>query len=123
MGSVLGALNGTAGAAAGAAGSLAGSYAGAGAQLGAYVADISKGILIIAAAGLGAGIVLSLVRARPSRAIEPACALCLVLARAPAAPPPCCETYDMHLRPRPTRRGCSCCATLRASWRGRPLSS
>lgn len=63
MGSVLSALNTSAGVAASAAGAFASDYAGAGNQLATYIADISKGILIVAAAGLGAGIVLSLVGA------------------------------------------------------------
>lgn len=62
MGSVLSAVNKSAGVAASAAGSFASDYASAGGQLATYIADISKGLLIVAVAGLGAGIVLSLVR-------------------------------------------------------------
>ncbi|KAI8472764.1 MAG: plasma-membrane choline transporter-domain-containing protein [Monoraphidium minutum] len=61
MGAAVSALDAGAGVAASAAGALADDYAGAGAQLAVYIADISKGMLIVAGAGLGAGIVLSLV--------------------------------------------------------------
>jgi hypothetical protein len=61
MSSALNALNASAGIAAGAAGSLASDYGSVGHQLSVYIADITKGILIVVAAGLGAGMVLSLV--------------------------------------------------------------
>lgn len=129
MGSVLSTLNGTAGAAAGAAGSLAGSYAGAGARLGAHVADISKGALIVLAAGLGAGVALSLVRGAAGRTnpagggAAPLGSLTPVRA-APAGRGGCMQTAPApaRLRAHALRRGCWCSATLPASWRGRPSS-
>ncbi|GBF99304.1 choline transporter-like [Raphidocelis subcapitata] len=60
-GAVVSALNATAGAASGAAGALASEASGARALFSNYIADISKGILIVVIGGLAAGVVLSLV--------------------------------------------------------------
>jgi hypothetical protein len=62
MSNALNALNASAGLAAGAAGALADDYGSVSSQLSVYIADISKGMLIVVAAGLGGGVVLSLVR-------------------------------------------------------------
>jgi len=61
MSSLLNTLNKTAGIASSAASSLATDYSSAGNQLAVYVADISKGILIVVVGGLAAGIGFSLV--------------------------------------------------------------
>lgn len=65
MGSVVSVLNASATVAASAAGTLASQYSSAGSQLATYIADISKGILIVLVGGLGGGIVLSLVSGEP----------------------------------------------------------